>query len=792
MPQHPKDRRGPHGGGRHQNRSSQQGPPISDIHSPYYFAPLEDEVWRPDDCVSHDIPFSDGISGTLDIEIQAMRPLYIRGTAKRPDQDLSKFGPGGKASAEEQQQFKRWTEPYRLNDDGPYAIPGSSLRGVIRSVLKIISYGSMRHTDDTRISMRDLQMAEYQNEMTDKDDNRGYLPKTQSGWLRERRDGGWELIPCESARVEQELIEESLHKKVLLGDDFKDNSIEKKYRLLSTDKNSHPVKSVMFESEGILSSHRHSSPRPLVYDSVYSIQVTDESANGSLVLTGQPSARKSRENAYNNKNGKQGTRGKHMEFVFHSPSLADLQSMPDSQQILNIHPSVVSDFLTTHHSESKEVESWKFWKPYLKNGEWIPVFYLADGHFIWALGLAQMFRLPGLRATHDGLPPSHRETRPDFTDLLLGCIGEKSLAGRVSFGAAIIKDSQVKAREQALWRVLGSPRPSYYPNYLVQKSQQNSSRLKNNEYSTYLSKEIRLKGWKRYAVRPDVAADDQQVYEDPALTQANQVTNYKSATAFRPLPAGSSFQGTIRFHNLRPHELGALIWALTWGDHAELRHSIGMAKPLGFGSSRISIVGGLDTTLNDFQERDITLRECMKQFVAKMEQIFPHWRSSASIAELTALADPRLAAKVEHLLDYPKLVVGKENDFTAAKKKDNRLILPDYRVRVGSKTSNTKQEWVEPRTLQRSTNHQEMPFENSMPNIPALPVGSPPLERGMELEGVLVLVGNRMKFLPDGYPEREIGRIIGLSRDAIAGTRWRATVDIPNPQGNLFKNPIPI
>ena len=760
MPQHPKDRRGPHGGGRHQNRSSQQGPPISDIHSPYYFAPLEDEVWRPDDCVSHDIPFSDGISGTLDIEIQAMRPLYIRGTAKRPDQDLSKFGPGGKASAEEQQQFKRWTEPYRLNDDGPYAIPGSSLRGVIRSVLKIISYGSMRHTDDTRISMRDLQMAEYREEMTEtiEHGHQGtYAPRSQGGWMREKANGDWEMIPCQISRVEQHIIQRDLQ---VRGSLHQRQTLPEKIEKLGGS----GTTPVQFESGGEPSYHRHSCGN-LEYDKVTSLHGTK---SGNLVVTGQPG------------------KNKHMEFVLHSPAREEL----NSKDAILVPSEAQEGFIATHHEGKKAVESWAYWKPKLKNGEWIPVFYLADGHFIWALGLAQMFRLPGLRATHDGLPPSHRETRPDFTDLLLGCIGEKSLAGRVSFGAAIIKDSQVKAREQALWAVLGSPRPSYYPNYLVQKSQQNSSRLKNNEYSTYLSKEIRLKGWKRYAVRPDVAADDQQVYEDPALTQANQVTNYKSATAFRPLPAGSSFQGTIRFHNLRPHELGALIWALTWGDHAELRHSIGMAKPLGFGSSRISIVGGLDTTLNDFQERDITLRECMKQFVAKMEQIFPHWRSSASIAELTALADPRLAAKVEHLLDYPKLVVGKENDFTAAKKKDNRLILPDYRVRVGSKTSNTKQEWVEPRTLQRSTNHQEMPFENSMPNIPALPVGPPPLKIGMELEGVLVLVGIRMKFLPDGYPEHEAGQIKDLPDGSSAGTRLRVKVHKFGSTGNVFKQPV--
>ena len=60
------------------------------IPSPYNFVPLSKEVFFPDwaESVSMDVPFRDGISGTLDIEATAETPVFIRNANDKKDTDF--------------------------------------------------------------------------------------------------------------------------------------------------------------------------------------------------------------------------------------------------------------------------------------------------------------------------------------------------------------------------------------------------------------------------------------------------------------------------------------------------------------------------------------------------------------------------------------------------------------------------------------------------------------------------------------------------------------------------------
>ena len=50
------------------------------IKSPYNFVPLNKQVYIPDwwDKVSHDIPFEDGIDGSIEVTWKNISPLFIR------------------------------------------------------------------------------------------------------------------------------------------------------------------------------------------------------------------------------------------------------------------------------------------------------------------------------------------------------------------------------------------------------------------------------------------------------------------------------------------------------------------------------------------------------------------------------------------------------------------------------------------------------------------------------------------------------------------------------------------
>lgn len=90
--------------------------------SPYNFVPLNSKVYIPDwyGLVSQDIPFEDGEDGYIELTWHNDSPLFIRDK----DKDDPKHAP--------------------MNINGRYFIPGSSIKGMLRNVLSILSFGKMQ------------------------------------------------------------------------------------------------------------------------------------------------------------------------------------------------------------------------------------------------------------------------------------------------------------------------------------------------------------------------------------------------------------------------------------------------------------------------------------------------------------------------------------------------------------------------------------------------------------------------------------------------------------------------
>ena len=62
------------------------------IKAPFNFVPLNEKVFFPDwaDQISHDIPFSDGESGEIELELEAQTPIFVRNghTKSKPTQNI--------------------------------------------------------------------------------------------------------------------------------------------------------------------------------------------------------------------------------------------------------------------------------------------------------------------------------------------------------------------------------------------------------------------------------------------------------------------------------------------------------------------------------------------------------------------------------------------------------------------------------------------------------------------------------------------------------------------------------
>ena len=343
-----------------------------------------------------------------------------------------------------------------------------------------------------------------------------------------------------------------------------------------------------------------------------------------------------------------------------------------------IDKSLVEEFLQVHEIDGTPVESWEYWRGKFRSGVPVPVFWIMDQqnrpvHF----GLSMLFRLPYQNTVVDllGEDSGHMSSSPDLAEVIFGHLeegeqGNGGLKGRVAFEALVAQDSPEPLA--TVKTVLGSPKPSFFPNYLEQKNKDLSAagkvavddaRRGMQKYSTY-NDSTNLRGWKRYPVRKDGGTPNNPVPPSDNV-----------AVEFSPLPAGTIFKGRIRVHNLRPRELGALLWTLTWGNDSALRHSVGMAKPLGYGSVQIRLsaesLAGLRSNLGVTPE----LGDLLKEFEDYMEGEVPQWRHSSTLTELLAMADPDNSANPA-LLEYPVLSVDDHANHFHDHKNAGRYLLP--------------------------------------------------------------------------------------------------------------------
>lgn len=495
-------------------------------------------------------------------------------------------------------------QPVMLN--GEPIIPGSSLKGMIRNVLGIACFGRFNRFDDYRMSLRDLTPAGEEH-------YRSQMKNVKAGWLR-RIDGEWRLDSCDYYRIEHAQLKQ-IKGRWLNRDQEKGSAAKDKYEIWGGSMDDYRIQASL-EGGGMMNSNSGDGSKNVVPDHTGAIE-------GWLVFTGQPNPKKKK------------------EFVF-SGKPRDRRHIPTD---------VWRDFQMVH----KDSDEWKHLtsdSPYWKSDGKIPVFFTTENRGgkekIKAIGLSQMFRLPYKYAIGE-LVPDAVKTDPgpdhlDLTDLLFGDAfqrGEDPVCrGRVQFGLGRpVGEARPGSKENL---ILSTPRPSFYPAYVRQDGK---------AVQTYSSEGAQLSGWKRYpaanALRehPGVAENDKM----------NQHGNMDSP--IRALPGGTRFRFKVRFHNLKPEELGALQWALTLGGNEQLRHRLGKGKPYGYGEVSIRCIEEQSSIRPNSGEAETvqkTLERGKQAFVQHMNNAVPgskDWHSTEQVRALLAMADPA-KSKADELCYY--------------------------------------------------------------------------------------------------------------------------------------------
>lgn len=481
------------------------------VRAPYNFIPLSDKILLPYDSVES-LPAHDRIdpslkTGEICVTMVADTPVFVS--------DGDKNDP----------HFFR-------GSNGKYMIPGSTIRGMVRENMQILGFGLMRPGED----LEDIQI--YFREIASASGSRDDpLKKYYCAAL------GIKQMPMPSGRAKAipQLVKSGYLKKE--KGKYKIYPSKGSYMLVRRD---HPgvrcfgtedarTENVYYRAEG----DRVKEIRPAVGEK-------NGLRRGTLLYTGKPVR------SWNRQTGRLEDHPNHLYLI---PE-ADWSAQPltlDEDDVL----SYMEDFEKRRNVLGRNRN---FWNLPLEGRE-KPVFYVQyEGHVYF--GMSRFLRIGYRYPLSCGLPESHKAgmDKLDFPRAILGYVSKNSgsYRSRVSFGDFA---ADGEAYEMPLISmILGEPKPSYYPGYVVGGKH-------------YNHEDFRLRGYKQYWLK------------ELRLTEGKDSVTAK----LRPLPKGTRFNGILRYRNLTEDELGLLLWSLRLEDGCY--QTIGMGKPCGLGRMKLTIKG---------------------------------------------------------------------------------------------------------------------------------------------------------------------------------------------------------
>jgi CRISPR/Cas system CSM-associated protein Csm3 (group 7 of RAMP superfamily) len=516
------------------NKIIEQSPSQStNIYSkaPYNFIPLNEKVVPAEEIPEFDKYCTENrFTGYIDIKIKALTPLNIRDTLTEGEY---------KQKLEKEKRDETYINPDFFSPGGLPRIPGSSLRGMIRTLVEIMSFGKFMFFDDARLYYRGLAdkcknlRDEYRNKIRGK--SAGILYKVGFEYFIKPSKGFKQIFKSEA----REIIEKNGY----TYGEFKHYKVNNAYIVVS----------------GPMQGKKRD----------WLIEFPDEKTDEIRV---------SPEDIQNYKNDKNRS-----------------DRVPD---LLKLAKDEVPCFYIMY-KDSKEKDK------------------IAFGH-------TGFFRLAYEKTIGDHIPSELKN--PDITDLAEAIFGnEKTHAGRVFFEDAYLDGKPEDALlETAIPKILSNPKPTCFQHYI----EQNEENLKDHPKNlAHYNKENPIRGYKLYWHRSglnyeaeEISFDEEEFnkllsdfnkskddFNEYIIEEKNNkvkinlkklpnelkeiiiksVGKYETQhTLLKPINKGAVFRGRIRFENLSKVELGALLFALDLPDG--LAHKLGMGKPLGLGSVKIT------------------------------------------------------------------------------------------------------------------------------------------------------------------------------------------------------------
>ncbi|MDY0096663.1 MAG: TIGR03986 family CRISPR-associated RAMP protein, partial [Candidatus Vecturithrix sp.] len=476
--------------------------------APYNFIPLNETVVEAEPIppfntyIHHDLK---RYTGWIELDIEAKTPLYIRDTLTK--EELEKQSTIEKENKHRNPK-KRYINPDFFAPGGKLKIPGSSLRGMIRNLLEIVSFGKFGAYDGKRLYYRGLAdqsnlRQDYQDKMSSRDKTTGKSNYTMSaGILKKTGFRSYEILPSDRRQIPRKEVDKRL------------TTIKKSYKEFTFYK-------------------LHSE---------------------YLVISGKMPNKK-------------------REWLIDIPS--------ENVKPIPLIPEDVNDY----KNDITRAENVPDLIKLAEKGD-VPCFYTIwydqEGQQRVSFGHTAMFRLAYEKTIGDHILPDELK-KSDICDIAGAIFGnEKTFAGRVFFEDALLQNGQNPVDVLTgckVPKILSSPKPTTFQHYL----DQTGKHLKDlNHYNS----DAQIRGNKLYWHK---SGENWQEGDDDNQAQLQQEIRQGKDTQriiLDAIKAGTTFNGRIRFENLSAVELGALLFSLDLPEGC--LHKLGMGKPLGLGSVKIT------------------------------------------------------------------------------------------------------------------------------------------------------------------------------------------------------------
>lgn len=593
------------------SRSRQSNPSSNKrtARAPYNFVPLPDQVVHAEatasDLPTHDRYHADRLSGRIECTLVTRSPLYTR-RAVSPEwwktwvNEMDRLHQDDAAARE-------YAEFFHLDQLDQPVIPGSSLRGMVRSVMEIVASGHVRWVGESpTFTFRAVAAARTDPLRQPYEDVIGRFSRNvKAGYLvLNPRTGDWSIQPAFTLRAMGFGDDDTSFVRVK-EDDIDRNTIRgfRRFNIPNYRPGFYPVR---FNLERVKGGIRALQIRS------YAEEDKDRKFAGVLVCTGNM--------LETGKSDQKSPRRRHALVLAPTPEQRT-RSIP-------ISPQAVEDYLVGLTAfQQEQLSDWNKDGKMGCLGDGKPVFYVT-GKTTNALGQLEEtvlyfghtpnFRIPARlnlpgeqRASTplDFVPTELRKVDdgPDLVEALFGWVEEPKQplkgqrAGRLFFG-----DARYQSNEHGLWlqdapvtlHTLSTPKPTTFQHYLVQDRNQRHQPDDPASLAHYGTspQETEIRGHKRYwhkGANPELAATDKEQQHPDQLTKV------------RPLKPGVQFSFTLRFENLSSVELGALLWvlALPGGEPGRrYYHKLGMGKPLGMGAVEITPTLYLDQRQDRYRQ----------------------------------------------------------------------------------------------------------------------------------------------------------------------------------------------